>query len=201
MFRRASLPLLVAIVMVPAAAHDPESIAIGQLRSICQATSISPQDCAVAEDVVRATFSGTRRVAGGVSYEDARNENEQEHARIEVEIGSFYFAPRVLEVDVGQIVTFRNVSPFGGNPHIVSSSDWPGSERAFPVPGSLSWGGGSFTSGVMEPGDTWDWPMEISTEGNSGVSLGIDKVLIPYHCNLHGASQMNGFLLLRTREY
>ncbi|MFN2642083.1 MAG: hypothetical protein ABR548_09410 [Actinomycetota bacterium] len=197
--------LIVALVVLalarPAFAHDPESIAVAKLHTVCATASLPDQDCAIAEAAVHDAFEGSERTGGGVSYQDVRNENEPEHADPEIAVGSFYFFSRIMEIDVGQVVTFRNTSPAGGNPHIVSSSDWAAPDHALPVPGPLSWGGGAITSGRLEPGETWDWPMEVGSHPDSGISLGIDKVLIPYHCNLHGASQMNGFLILRTRGY
>ena len=188
---------LAAAVPVPARAHDPESIALGRVRAACAAAQ---HDCATAEAAVAIAFAAMQRTGGGVSYGDARNENE--HHDIVVDVGSFYFAPRILEVDPDQVVRFVNTSPAAGNRHIVSSSDWLAfGGGAFPIPGSLSFGGGAVSSGILQPGETWEWAMDPGAHPESGIPLGVDKVLIPYHCNLHGSAQMNGYLILRTREY
>lgn len=195
-----SVVLAGSAAMLPARAHTPEQIALERLRAACVLAAIPDATCAQGEQAISGVFAGLKRAGGGVSYGDVRDQNH--HGSIEVEVGSFYFAPRVLEVDLGSVVTWRNTDPAGGNRHIVSSSDWLGSDPALPAPGFSFGGGTGFSSGLMQPGDTWnlvlatrdDWPQSI-------VPLGISKVLIPYHCNVHGASQMSGFLLLRTDEY
>lgn len=203
--RTAALCATIALAIAPmtgAYAHDPQMIALAELQAACDSGSIPPSDCATLGAAVTASFTGVERTGGGVSYEDARNENEGTHQYITVKVGPFYFAPRILEIDPGQVVHFLNESPIGGNTHIVSSSDWGGTNPALPIPGASSWGGGAFTSDRLAPGRTWDWPiLADGSHPETGIRLGIDKVLIPYHCNLHGASQMNGYLILRTRQY
>lgn len=198
--------MLASSSIASAAPHDPKTIALARLHAVC---ALASMDCSDADPIIDAVFAGLDRAGGGVSYDDQRDTVD---APIDVAVGSYYFAPRVLQVDPGQIVRFVNTSGPGGNRHRVSSSDWGsvknlGSPQhaAFPVAGPLSFGGGSFSSGVLQPGDSWEWDMpargERSPFPESGVPLGIDKVLIPYHCNLHGSGTMNGYLLLSTSEY
>lgn len=203
---------------LPAVAHTPETIAGTALGIACEQGSLPPDVCSDAAIGIGAAFAGLDRAGGGISYGDARGADHcgpgsadpQACAPVVVDIDSFYFSPRIIEVDLGQTVIFRNAEPAGGNRHKVASSDWLAGDRALPVPG-LSFGGGTqdgsevaqdgFQSQFLQPGSTWPIFMEVRDWPGSVIALGIDKMLIPYHCNVHGASQMNGYLLLTTKRY
>lgn len=201
--------LAIASIAAPAHAHDPESVARAAVLRACATASVPDAACAPASAALSIPFGALSRAGGGVSYADMRD--AETHPEVVVEVGSFSFTPRILEVDLGQVVTFRNIAPAGGNTHLVASSDWLASDRALPIPG-LAFGGGTtdpsgvgtdgFQSQPMRPSDRWDLVMEARHWPDSLIAPpGVAKIVIPYHCNIHGASQMSGYLILRTDEY
>lgn len=132
-------------------------------------------------------------VRPGVSADDLRGD---EIAMIEV--ADFYFAPRLAEVRDGQTVQITNTAPTGGNRHSVASADWGGGEPVLPVPGISFGGGAAFRSARLQPGTAFIFEIDLSTmDPNGYVALPGGDVLIPYFCYIHGASQMNGQLLVR----
>lgn len=140
--------------------------------------------CAAVED-------GLRRP--GVSYDDLTGDDVAA-----VAIDDFYFAPRAAVIRDGQTVVFTNRRPVGGNRHSVSSADWGGPEPVLPVP-VLSFGGGeAFRSARLQPGTAFTMTVDVAQiDPRAYVPLPNGDVLISYFCYIHGASQMNGQLIVR----
>jgi len=178
--------LLIAAVLASStavSAHTPFEAAYEE----CLSRGIASQLCAV---ILDAEAVAQRP---GVSVADFTDD-----AGGAIEIADFYFAPRFSVVANGQTVSFRNSNRPGGNPHSVSSGDWGGSEPVLPVP-VLGFGAGEgFRSGKLGPGEPFEVTVDVATlEPETYLLLPNGDALIGFHCYIHGASQMNGVLLVR----
>lgn len=197
-----SLGVWLLAFSLPANAYatTPEEQVQSQITRACALGAVPPTACETSSNAAADGFEALERPGGGVSYADERSASE-----VVVDVGNFYFAPRVLQVDADQTVIFRNTSVVGGPRHKLVSSDPLGARPVLPVPGPLSFGGGcGWASPTMLGGD--DWPLVLSdpVDAQCGSALSapsFDKVIVPYHCNIHGASQMSGYLVVRTKQY
>jgi hypothetical protein len=167
--------------LTPAIAHEGEVQCrrLGGLAPIC--------------DRVGQLEDGLAR--SGVSYADLTDD-----PILVIDVRDFSFAPRVFQIFDGQRVVFRNGNPKGGNRHSLASSDLGGADPILPLPGSGFGGGRAFRSGLLQPGESFILDVNIPTmDPEAYMPTGLGDHIIGFHCYVHGASQMNGYIRVLPR--
>jgi plastocyanin len=196
----ASLLAVLAAAPLAGAGNDFEEMALGPVEDACgQVLAPGDEVCFDAAEIGEGVFGGLERFAGGVSFEDCRDNGD---AGCHVEVANFYFASRVLVVSDGQTIEFENGNPPGGNRHSVMSSDWgcampdSGCVPVLPVPGA-NFGGGQGFAQALPPGGTFDLTVDVASLDPQAYVLTQDgTAVIAYHCYIHGAATMNAYIVV-----
>jgi plastocyanin len=181
--RRAWLCVVLFALTAPSASAGPLD---HELYTACVEAGAPEAGCAT----MRSVADGLER--GGVSAGDFTGDGA-----VAIEVADFYFSPHLSVMRNGQTVVFTNTNRAGGNRHSVSSADLGGDEPVLPVPLGSFGGGRAFRSGRLEPGDPFVLTIDVATmDPRAYVPLPNGDYLIGFFCYIHGASQMNGQLLV-----
>lgn len=150
-------------------------------------------------EVAQGVLGGLERP--GVSAGDFRGDPQ-----VSIDAANFYFSPKFSVMHDKQWVVFTNENPPGGNRHSVASSDWGcapagwlgACQPVLPVPGDAFGGGRAFKAPApIQP--EGQYALYIDTahmDPRAYVDVGQGNYLVAYHCYIHGAAQMEGFLLV-----
>lgn len=181
MLRFVSVALGLISLLTPALGHEGEV----QCRRLGGLTPVCDRVGQVEQGLARA----------GVSYADLTDDPV-----LVIDVRDFSFAPRVFQIFDGQRVIFRNGNPMGGNRHSLASSDLGGDRPILPVPGGGFGGGRAFRSGLLQPGESFILDVRIATmDPEAYMPTGLGDYIIGFHCYVHGASQMNGYIRVLPR--